>query len=441
MVLALEFLHSKGYIHRDIKPDNLLLDGDGYCYLIDFNVSIKAETSRRKAGTGKYMAPELVSDKEYDKGVDWWSFGVTLFEIYYNESPFENENEAVSKNINIPALSGSAEFKDLIAGILQKDPAKRFKCEQIKAHPFFKKINWADILEKRVKAPYVPDPEKAHCSPDHEFEEVFGGAKRKKEKLTEADQALFSSWDWEEIESTTQGQRTLQAAIRAGNINEVAELIKTTHVDQPIDARKNTYLHLAVRENRADIVRMLIEAKASVNATNSQLWTPLHEACALGNHRPIEELLAGGANVMAQTKEGTLPIHLAVMHSINEKKLSNIEKLTKNGALLNALTHAKETPLHFACSSLAETLSSVKYLVEQKADVNVFSKLGFTPLHRAVVRRKKEVVQYLLANGASKCNPKSGKSLKELTDGEADIAVILGYKKPKGDNEDKKEDD
>ncbi|KAH6950432.1 kinase-like domain-containing protein [Ilyonectria sp. MPI-CAGE-AT-0026] len=85
---ALRYIHSRNIIHRDIKPDNVLLDADGHVQLTDFNVAsdvVAGGTLTSKSGTLAYLAPEVYAGKGYDVRADWWSLGVLFYECIYNK--------------------------------------------------------------------------------------------------------------------------------------------------------------------------------------------------------------------------------------------------------------------------------------------------------------------------------------------------------------------
>ncbi|KAH8418193.1 hypothetical protein KR222_000147, partial [Zaprionus bogoriensis] len=177
VVLALEQLHQLGIIYRDIKLENILLDGDGHIVLSDFGLSkiLTAENEYRAhsfCGTLEYMAPEIIrtGPPGHDSAVDWWSVGVLTFELLTGASPFatsdgQSQQSEISRRIQkeqplIPS-SFSPHARDFVLKMLEKNPKRRLggnhrDASEIKDHPFFNGINWQELRGKRRKAPYKP---------------------------------------------------------------------------------------------------------------------------------------------------------------------------------------------------------------------------------------------------------------------------------------------
>src|ERR1700712_2999345 len=89
---ALRYVHGQGIVHRDVKPDNVLLDNEGHVHLADFNVASDLTPNKpltSKSGTLAYLAPEVYMGRGYYSEVDWWSLGVLFYECIYNKRPFE----------------------------------------------------------------------------------------------------------------------------------------------------------------------------------------------------------------------------------------------------------------------------------------------------------------------------------------------------------------
>jgi ankyrin repeat protein len=168
VLLALENLHKNNIIYRDLKPDNVVLCDDGHCKLTDFGLSkegvFDGNAAKSFCGSIAYLAPEMLQKKGHGKAVDWYLLGVLLYEMIIGVTPFfSNSKEEIFYNIENEKLVipdyVSKEAADLIRKLLERNPSKRLgsspsDAEEIKKEAFFKDINWNDVYNKTIKAPF-----------------------------------------------------------------------------------------------------------------------------------------------------------------------------------------------------------------------------------------------------------------------------------------------
>ena len=152
VLTGLECLHSQRILHRDIKPGNILLNGNGAVKLCDFGIASlygEADQSLQTTvvGTSRFMSPERLRAKPYGKASDIWSFGLVILELWKGEIPFKDCESIVSLVITVEEtplddlISGistsSTNLRDVLWGCLQQAPEKRMPASILRQAPWF----------------------------------------------------------------------------------------------------------------------------------------------------------------------------------------------------------------------------------------------------------------------------------------------------------------
>ena len=166
LMLAIDYLHERKFIFRDIKPENVIVIQNGYIKLIDFGTAKEiVDRTNTIIGTPHYMAPEVILGEGYSFQVDIWSIAICMYEFMCGGVPFgENADEPmdvylaiINEKLVFPNFCKDSDFKLLIQQMLTKNPIKRMsKVSQVKTHIWFNGFDWEDLMSLNMKAPYKP---------------------------------------------------------------------------------------------------------------------------------------------------------------------------------------------------------------------------------------------------------------------------------------------
>ncbi|KAF0687562.1 Aste57867_20681 [Aphanomyces stellatus] len=170
LVLAFTHLHSCDIVFRDLKLENILMDDDGFVALADFGLSKEHVKMDNDAvtfcGTPEYLAPELLRRKPYGKAVDWWSFGIVMFEMLSGTTPFYNTNRQknfyniLHEPLDLSSKHFSDDAKSLLRGLLTRKPSQRLGFhggKEVMAHPFFADVPWDRVYKREIRPSFVPN--------------------------------------------------------------------------------------------------------------------------------------------------------------------------------------------------------------------------------------------------------------------------------------------
>lgn len=171
VIEAFAYLHSKGIVYRDLKPENLLLDAKGYCKLVDFGFAKKVGLGRKTwtfCGTPEYVAPEIILNKGHDMAADCWSLGILIFELINGNPPFSGSDPMKTYNIILKGIDAidfprrvSKMATLLIKRLCRENPVERIGYQKggiadIQKHKWFEGFSWECLKKGTLAAPYVP---------------------------------------------------------------------------------------------------------------------------------------------------------------------------------------------------------------------------------------------------------------------------------------------
>ncbi|KAK9879594.1 hypothetical protein WA026_006659 [Henosepilachna vigintioctopunctata] len=170
VIEAFEYLHERGIVYRDLKPENVLIGHNGYVKLTDFGFAKIIGTNRTNSlvGTPDYIAPEILCNKSHDRAVDCWALGILIFELLTMKTPFQSKSshdtyKLIMKGIvfcRFPYFI-SSKCKNLIMKLCSKRPVDRIGnwrngMKAVKSHYWFSNFNWNHLKAFIMRPPYTP---------------------------------------------------------------------------------------------------------------------------------------------------------------------------------------------------------------------------------------------------------------------------------------------
>ena len=170
VVVALQHMHKYGYIHRDVKVENIMLDAEGHVKLVDYGLAIEFngdehEMPMSPMGSLLYMAPELLSERVGGRHTDWWAVGILAYEIMTGQSPWSSlsDKKLVRKEIKtvkvMPPRRLSPAAGQFICSLLSHDRTSRLGAkddEELKSAAFFRGVDWRATASRENQAAFVP---------------------------------------------------------------------------------------------------------------------------------------------------------------------------------------------------------------------------------------------------------------------------------------------
>ena len=168
--LAIDYLHKNGISYRDFRPDDIIIEKDGYLKISDFKMSNFFKLNNKYLiikETSEYIPPEIINFDQPKPESDWWNYGIILYELLFGIPPFYNENDNKTKEqivkteLRFPKITNvSKGAKELIKKLLNKNPANRLghakEFDEIKKQDFFKGFNFDNLINKKIEATYKP---------------------------------------------------------------------------------------------------------------------------------------------------------------------------------------------------------------------------------------------------------------------------------------------
>jgi cGMP-dependent protein kinase len=199
VILAIEYVHKCRLMYRDLKPENVLLDEQGFVKLVDFGTAKEGLSSYTLVGTPEYLAPEVILGKGYTCSADWWSTGVMMYEFICGPLPFRSRSgdqvelcrAILEAEVKFPSYVKDSTARAILKGLLERGVERRLASGSMGAldlreHPYFQGFDWDAVVSRTLVVPYKPDLTKIqsiYVKPDvsHAFREPGPTSDRKED--------------------------------------------------------------------------------------------------------------------------------------------------------------------------------------------------------------------------------------------------------------------
>ncbi|KFV61106.1 Ankyrin repeat and protein kinase domain-containing protein 1, partial [Dryobates pubescens] len=421
MSLAMNFLHSMAppLLHLDLKPGNILLDGNMHVKISDFGLSKWMEQSSRMQyiessalrGTLSYIPPEMFLQNSKPPGTkyDVYSFGIVIWEVLMQKKPYAGANMMA---IIVKVAAGKRPCLEPISedwpGECQQmvDLMKRCWDQDPKQRPSFTDIPVeTDMLLSLIQS-LVVDPENERLVRKMSHKPAISSSQQEApippspSEAASPEEALPEGLLPEGVRRLQgDGLTSLHLQVMQGTVEKVKFLLGCKADVNRRALCGYTPLVLAVQRRSPELCSALLERGADPNVADDEGWTPLHFAAQSGDDRLL--LASQGADLERKQKNHRTPLHVAVERG----KFRVVHCLLKRGACVNSLDQNRCSALHLAAAR-------GKYLICEKlikhgANVELRTDKGWTPLHLAAFKGHVEII-HLLKDGQAKLNARGG---------------------------------
>ncbi len=436
--LGMQHAHSKGVIHRDIKPDNILVSQLGEVKITDLGLARTITVDKGFTNTGEavgtpyYMSPEQIRGAEPDKRSDIYGFAILAFELATGRRPFYDEDwfnlAAMHINKPLPKLINKQNgipqwFEDFVHVAGAKKAEDRFQSFEEVLDILHDKMEDSPLPWKRLPSVFAGSNIKkrkrriAQRSAKRAARRIVGGcgvmlglaavlgAVRLSPSLQSviAGSVLRLEQSFDTRLSTLQtiigtditySEDSLLKAATEGDSKTVSALLHAGLSVNTIDEERNTLLHLAAKSGDVDTVKNILSFSPDIHANNNSGETSLMLAINSQRGEIVSALLEVGSEINVRDAQGWTPL----IHAINSNDISIVRMLVKHNADINLADTEGRTPLHHAVEMQDSNL--VYEFIDKEVDVNALDATGWTPLMVAAHSKQPQLIRMLLANGA-----------------------------------------